>query len=70
MAAFEHAVDLGYRCVETDVRATRDRVAVVYHDEDLDRLTGHSGPIAVRDWRDFKAVRVDGTEPIPRLPDD
>ena len=69
MAAFEHAVDLGYRCVETDVRATRDRVAIVYHDEHLDRLTSHTGPVAARDWRDLEDVRVDGTEPIPCLED-
>ncbi|MYA16490.1 MAG: glycerophosphodiester phosphodiesterase [Gammaproteobacteria bacterium] len=69
MAAFEHAVELGYHCVETDVRATRDRVVVVYHDEDLDRLTRHTGPIAARDWRDLKTVRVDGTEAIVRLED-
>ena len=69
MAAFEHAVDLGYRCVEIDVRATRDRVAVVYHDEDLDRLTSHTGPVAARDWRNLDDVRVGGTEPIPLLED-
>ena len=69
MAAFEHAVSLGYRCIETDVRATRDRVVAVYHDQDLDRLTGHTGPLAARDWRDLDAVRIDGTEPIPRLED-
>ncbi len=68
MAAFENAVTLGYRCVETDVRATRDRVVVVYHDDDLHRLTGQTGPLAARDWRDLQTVRVDG-EPIPRLED-
>ena len=67
MAAFEHAVGLGYRCVETDVQATRDRVVVVYHDADLDRLTRHTGPVAARDWRELSTFRVNGTEPIPRL---
>ena len=69
MAAFEHAVSLGYRCIETDVHATRDRVAVVYHDDDLDRLTGHTGPVAARDWRELATFRVNDTEPIPRLED-
>ena len=69
MAAFEHAVDLGYRCIETDVRATRDRVAVLLHDECLDRLTGRIGPLAARDWRELADLRVNGTESIPRLDD-
>ena len=69
MAAFEHAVDLGYRCIETDVRATRDGVVVIYHDADLDRLTNHTGPLASRDWRELDAVRVRGAEPIPRFED-
>ena len=69
MAAFEHAVSLGYRCAETDVQASRDRVAVIYHDDDLDRLTGHAGPVAARDWRELSTYRVNGTEPIPRLED-
>ena len=69
MAAFEHAVKLGYRCVETDIRATRDGVAVVFHDEDLDRLTEHTGPLVTRDWARLDDVRIHGTEPIPRLDD-
>ena len=67
MAAFEHAVDLGYRCIETDVRATRDGVVVVYHDEQLDRLTGHAGPLAAHSWRELAELRVRGAEPIARL---
>ena len=69
MAAFEHAVKLGYRCIETDVRATGDRVAVVFHDEHLDRLTDHTGPLAARDWARLDEVRIDGKEPIVRLDD-
>ena len=69
MAAFKHAVNLGYRCIETDVRATRDGVAVAFHDEQLDRVTGDSGPIAARTWAELASIRVGGTEPIPRLED-
>ena len=69
MAAFEHAVGLGYRCIEMDVRATRDGVVVVYHDEQLDRLTGHAGPLAARSWRELAVLRVRDAEPIARLDD-
>ena len=69
MIAFEHAVNLGYRCIETDVRATRDGVAMVFHDENLDRLTDHTGPLVARDWAQLDDVRIAGKEPIVRLDD-
>ena len=69
MVAFEHAVRLGYRCIETDVRASRDRVAVIFHDENLDRVTDHTGPLAARDWARLEEMRIHGKEPIARLDD-
>ncbi|MGH2769880.1 MAG: glycerophosphodiester phosphodiesterase [Actinomycetota bacterium] len=69
MAAFEHAVRLGYRYVETDVRATADGVAVIFHDERLDRLTELTGRIAERRWAELSPARVNGLEPVPRLDD-
>ncbi len=66
MAAFAHAAALGYRYVETDIQATRDGVPVVFHDDDLERLTGRPGPVAALDWAELRDLRVAG-EPIPRL---
>jgi glycerophosphoryl diester phosphodiesterase len=66
MAAFDHAVALGYRYLETDVQATRDGVAAVFHDEDLARLTGRPGRVADLAWSELSERRIDG-EPIPRL---
>ena len=67
--AFGRAVALGYRYVETDVHATADGVAVVFHDADLRRVTGTAGTVAGMRWADLAAVRVGGTGAVPRLDD-
>jgi glycerophosphoryl diester phosphodiesterase len=65
--AFARAVALGYRYVETDVHATTDGVAVVFHDPTLERLTGQPGRIAALRWADLATVRVGGAGAVPRL---
>tara|TARA_R110000868_G_scaffold31627_14_gene115842 strand:+ start:5431 stop:6207 length:777 start_codon:yes stop_codon:yes gene_type:complete len=67
MPAFQGAVELGYRYVETDVHATRDGVLLAFHDDQLDRVTDQVGVIAEMDFADVSRARVDGVEPIPRL---
>lgn len=69
MPAFQHAVDLGYRYLETDVHATADGVLVAFHDDDLARTTGRAGRISELSWEQVSAARVDGREPIPLLED-
>jgi glycerophosphoryl diester phosphodiesterase len=69
MAAFETAVDLGYRYIETDVNATADGVLLTLHDATVDRLTGEAGTISELDYAKVAKMRIGGTEPIPRLED-
>jgi glycerophosphoryl diester phosphodiesterase len=69
MAAFERAVALGYRYLETDVRVTADGVALAFHDATLDRVTDKHGRIADLPWSVVRAARIGGSEPIPRLVD-
>jgi glycerophosphoryl diester phosphodiesterase len=66
MVAFEAAVALGYRYVETDVHATADGVLLAFHDHTLDRVTDLTGEIETLPYSTVRNARV-GTEPIPLL---
>jgi len=69
MAAFARAVELGYRYLETDVHVTADDVLVVFHDDRLDRVTDRIGEIGSLTWREVRAARIGGTDPIPVFAD-
>jgi glycerophosphoryl diester phosphodiesterase len=69
LRAFEHAVSLGYRYLETDVHATADDVLVAFHDRTLDRVTDRAGRISELPHREVAAARIGGTDPIPLLED-
>ncbi|HSV66704.1 MAG TPA: glycerophosphodiester phosphodiesterase family protein [Mycobacteriales bacterium] len=69
MAAFESVRRLGYRYVETDVRATADGVLLAFHDATLDRVTDRTGRISRLPYAEVARARIGGTEPIPPLAD-
>lgn len=69
MPAFEGAVRLGYRYLETDVHLTADGVLVAFHDDRLDRVTDRQGRIGELPWAEVARARVDGREPIVLLED-
>jgi glycerophosphoryl diester phosphodiesterase len=63
--AFQHAVELGYRWIETDVRATIDGHAVVFHDATLDRTTNATGALSAMPLAQVRSARLaDGQAPI------
>jgi glycerophosphoryl diester phosphodiesterase len=69
LPAFEAALQRGY-AIECDVHLAMDGVPVVVHDEELRRLTGHSGHVWQRTSRELAALRVGGTEArVPLLAD-
>ena len=83
MSAFSHASREGY-VLEMDAKLTQDRVPVVFHDPELDRVTPCTGAVAERKWAQLGECPVDmlgspeggldsapapRPEPIPTLAD-
>lgn len=69
MAAFGRSIAAGYRYLETDVHSTSDGVAVVFHDDSLDRIFGRPGRIEDLTWTDVCSLRVGGESVVPQLID-
>ncbi len=56
LAAFEGAVALGYRYIETDLHMTRDGRIVCFHDATLERTTDGRGRIADLDFAELSKL--------------
>src|SRR4051794_31085924 len=69
MPAFEACVALGYRYLETDVRATADGVLVAFHDSHLERVSDRTGRLEQLPWSEVAQARIGGREPLVRLED-
>lgn len=66
-AAIRAAVEAGYG-IEIDLQLSKDGVAMVFHDDDLDRLTHEKGPVAHRTAAELGRIRLkDSTDCIPTL---
>lgn len=46
-SAFAAAIERGY-AIECDVQLSRDGIPMIFHDDDLERLTGVAGPVGAR----------------------
>lgn len=67
LAAFEHAVALGYDHLETDVHVTNDGVLLAFHDAVLDRVTDQRGAIAELSYAEVRSAKVGGHHQVPTL---
>lgn len=65
--AFQNAVDLGFRYLETDVHTTRDGVLVAFHDDTLDRVSDVAGHLRDMTSDELVDVRVGGREAVPTM---
>jgi len=74
MSSFRRAQEAGVLWVETDVKLTRDGVAILMHDDMLDRTTNGRGAVAKTDWSEIQALDAGSwfdpafrDERVPRL---
>jgi glycerophosphoryl diester phosphodiesterase len=64
--AFRKAIDAGADGIEFDVRATRDRALIVFHDSNLKRLCGIKEKISDKNFAELEKIKV-ADENIPLL---
>lgn len=66
-AAFTAAIEGGYG-IELDLQLSADGEAMVFHDDDLARVTGAEGPVGARSAAELGALNLKGgAETIPTL---
>lgn len=66
-ASFAAAIEAGYG-IELDLQLSADNVAMVFHDAQLDRLTGETGPVAERTADALTQIALtDSSDTIPTL---
>ena len=65
LSAIRAARDAGYG-IEIDLQRSSDGVAMVFHDDTLDRLTDETGPVRARSAAELSHIRLkDSTDTIP-----
>jgi glycerophosphoryl diester phosphodiesterase len=65
LSAVRAALDAGYG-IEIDLQLSSDGVPMVFHDDDLDRLTAETGPVRAKTAAELGAIRLkDSTDTIP-----
>jgi len=67
--AFKVALEGGADYIETDIRTTKDQVAVLFHDETIRRLTGSDERISDLTWSHLKSFKLSGGGTITSLSD-
>ena len=67
LAAFRHAVDLGYAYLETDVHVTSDGVLLAFHDAVLDRVTDLQGRLSELTADQVSVARIREAHPVPTM---
>lgn len=58
LSAFQAALTAGANYLELDVQASADGVAIVFHDDVLDRVSSQTGKVAERTWSELQVIQL------------
>ena len=67
VSSFEKAIKQGVDGLEFDIRLSRDRKIIIFHDRNLKRLTGKNQQIKNLTAKELKEINLDQNEQIPLL---
>lgn len=67
LEAFQEAISHGASHIESDVHATQDGIAVLFHDEDLRRVAGIDKKISAVSFEELSAISLLNGTRIPSL---
>lgn len=67
LEAFQDSIRVGVFSLETDVRTTKDHVAILFHDEDLLRVAGIAKKISETNFIEIKKIVLIGGGRVPTL---
>ncbi|MCQ2427040.1 MAG: hypothetical protein MJ137_01385 [Clostridia bacterium] len=70
LPAFEESCKLGVWALETDIRFTKDGVAVCHHDADIVKMTDGEGEISSFTFEELMKFRIDNGVFADTLPED
>jgi len=67
ITAFEQALKFGTTHIESDVHATKDGVAVLFHDDDLERVAGLHLKISELTFAELSEIKLANGSRVPSL---
>ena len=65
--AIAKALKAGTDVIETDIQATKDGVAVLFHDDTIERLTGQNLRVEDLDWSELSKIELAGGTRVASL---
>lgn len=69
LEAFEKAIEFGADGIEYDTRLTKDKVPVVLHDDNLERLSGKNIKLSDITFEELQKIKLDNGQSVPKIED-